>query len=179
MILRIDDELDIVQSLNADGRPQLLRVLQNNALDLIGNGEGRVHGDGVAGVNAGALHQLHDAGDEHVRPVADGVDLHLFAPDILIHQHRLVRVDLHGGVEVMPQLLLVGDDLHCPSAQHEAGTHQNGIADLPGGGDAVLNAGDGLSLGLGDVQGNQKLFKGVPVFRLFDCGAVGADDVHA
>ena len=79
----------------------------------------------------------------------------------------------------MPQLLLVGDDLHCPSAQHEAGTHQNGIADLPGGGDAVLNAGDGLSLGLGDVQGNQKLFKGVPVFRLFDGSAVGADDVHA
>ena len=79
----------------------------------------------------------------------------------------------------MPQLLLVGDDLHCPSAQHEAGAHQNGIADLPGGGDAVLNAGDGLSLGLGDVQGNEKLFKGVPVFRLFDGGAVGADDVHA
>ena len=130
-------------------------------------------------MNAGALHQLHDAGDEHVRPVTDGVDLHLFAPDILVYQHRLVRVDLHGGVEVMPQLLLVGDDLHCPSAQHEAGTHQNGIADLPGGGDAVLNAGDGLSLGLGDIQGNQKLFKGVPVFRLFNGGAVGADDVHA
>ena len=79
----------------------------------------------------------------------------------------------------MPQLLLVGDDLHRPSAQHEAGAYQHRVSDLPGGGDAVLNAGDGLSLRLRDVQGNEKLFKGVPVFRLFDGGAVGADDVHA
>ena len=88
-------------------------------------------------------------GDEHVRPVADGVDLHLFATNMLIHQHRLVRVDLHGGVEVMPQLLLVGDDLHCRPPSTKLGRTRTGIADLPGGGDTVLNAGDGLPFGWG------------------------------
>ena len=32
---------------------------------------------------------------------------------------------------------------------------------------------------MGNVQLQQQLFKGVPVFRLFNGGAVGADDVHA
>ena len=97
-------------------------------------------------------------------PVADGVDLHLLAPNVFVHQHGLVLVDLHGGFQVMAQLLLVGDDLHGAAAQHEAGTHQHGIADLVGRRDAVLDVGDGLALGLGDVQLLQKLFKGVPVF---------------
>ena len=38
-ILRVDNKLNIIQSLNADGRPQLLCVLQNDALDLVGDGE--------------------------------------------------------------------------------------------------------------------------------------------
>ena len=129
-------------------------------------------------MDAGALHQLHDAGHEHIQPVADGVHLHFLALDILVHQHGLVRVDLHGGLEVVPQLLLIGHDLHGPAAQHEAGAHQNGIADLRGGGHAVLDVGDGLSGGLGDVQLLQDLLEGIPVLRPLDGLAVGADDLH-
>ena len=76
----------------------------------------------------------------------------------------------------MAQLLLIGHNLHGPAAQNKAGAHQHGIPDLPGSSDTVLNAGNGLTLWLGDVQGEQQLFKGVPVFRLFNGGAVGAND---
>src|SRR5699024_8849599 len=106
-------------------------------------GEGGIHADRVAGVDAGALHQLHDAGDEHVGAVTDGVHLHLLADDVLIHQHGLVGVHLHGGFQVAAEHLFVGHDLHGPAAQNEAGPHQNGVADLRGGPDAVLHAGDG------------------------------------
>ena len=44
----------------------------------------RVDTDGVAGVHAGALHLLHDAGDQEVFAVADGVHLTLGTHDVLI-----------------------------------------------------------------------------------------------
>ena len=78
----------------------------------------------------------------------------------------------------MLQLLLVGNDLHCPATQHEGGANQHRIADLGSGGDAVLNLGHGTALGTGDIQLVQQVFESVPVLGLVDGGAVGADDLH-
>ena len=41
-------------------------------------------------MDAGALDVLHDAGDENVLPVADGVDLQLRAHQILIDEHGVL-----------------------------------------------------------------------------------------
>src|SRR5699024_800027 len=60
MVFLVHDELDVEQTHNADAQAQLLGVLEDDAFDLVGDGEGGVHGNGVAGVDAGALHQLHD-----------------------------------------------------------------------------------------------------------------------
>ena len=130
-------------------------------------------------MDAGALHQLHNAGDEHVPPVADGVDLHFPTLNVLVHQNGLVLVDFHGAFQVAAQLALVRHDLHGAAAQHEAGTHQHGVADLVCRRETVLDFGDGSALGLGDVQLLQELFKGVPVFGSVDGLAAGADDLHA
>ena len=56
--------------------------------------DGRVDGDGVAGVNACALEMLHDARDEDVVAVADGVDLALGTQNILVHQHGMAHVNV-------------------------------------------------------------------------------------
>ena len=130
-------------------------------------------------MDAGALHQLHDAGHEHVPAVADGVHLDLLALDVVVHQHGLVGVDLDGLPEVAAQLLLVGHDLHGPPAQHEAGAHQHRIADPGGGGDALLDVGHGPALGLGDAQLHEYLLEAVAVLGPLDGGAVGADQLHA
>ena len=179
VVLGIYDELHIEQADNADAQTQLFGVLQNDALDLVRDGEGGVDGDGVAGVNAGALHQFHDAGDEHVPAVADGVNLHFPTLNVFVHQNGLVLVDFHGAFQVAAQLALVRHDLHGAAAQHEAGTHQHGVADLVCRRETVLDFGDGSALGLGDVQLLQELFKGVPVFGSVDGLAAGADDLHA
>ena len=130
-------------------------------------------------MDAGALHQLHNAGDENVRPVAHRVYLNFLALNVFVHQHRLVLVHLNGGFQVVAELLLVGHDLHGSAAQNKAGAHQHRVADLFGGFHAVFDVGDGPALGLGDVQLLQNLFKAVPVLRPLDGLAVRADDLYA
>ena len=129
-------------------------------------------------MDAGALHQLHNAGYEHAPPVADGVHLHLFAADIVVHQHRLILVDLHRGPEVGSQILFFRHDLHGAAPQHEAGAHEDRVADFTCGGDARLHACHGLALRLGDLQLQKQLFKLIPVLCPLDGGAVRSDKLH-
>ena len=129
-------------------------------------------------MDTSALHQLHDTGYKDIFSVTNCVDLHLFAPNILVHQNRLVRIDLYGSVQIMAKLLFFRDDLHGPSAQNKAGTHQYRIADFAGCCNAVFYVGDGFALGTRDVQFVQQIFKGVSILCFFNGGAVGADDLH-
>ena len=71
----VDEVLDIDEALGAQGQRQLLRAVDDDLEHLVADGEGRVHGDGVAGVDAGALDVLHDTGDEHVLAIGDDVHL--------------------------------------------------------------------------------------------------------
>src|SRR5699024_9655207 len=77
IVFLVHNELDVVKADDANAQSQLLGVLEDNPLHLIGDTEGGVHADGVAAVNAGTFHQLHDAGHKHIDTVADSVNLHL------------------------------------------------------------------------------------------------------
>ena len=175
----IHDKLNVVKTHNADAQAQLFGILQDDALDLVADAERRIDGNAVAAVNAGALHQLHDARHEHVPAVADGVHFHFLAADVLIHQHRLVRIDFNRRLEVMAQLRFISDDLHGTSAQDEAGAHQDRIPDFLCRRHAVLDLCHGPALRLGNIQFQQDLLKRIPVFRPLNGIAVGADDPYA
>ena len=69
-------------------------------------------------MDARTLDVLHNTRDEDLLAVANGVDLQLLAHDVTVDQHRRIDVDLDGGLEIMTQTLLVGDDLHGAAAQH-------------------------------------------------------------
>ena len=129
-------------------------------------------------MNAGALHQLHNAREEHLLSVADGVHLHLLAHDIAVNEHRALLVDLHGIAQIPPQHFFIGYDLHGPAAQDEAGPHQHGIANALRCRHTGFNVRHGLALRVGNVQGADEGIEGIPVLRLFNGGAVRADDVH-
>ena len=145
----------------------------------MGKAERGIDADGIAGMDAGPFHQLHDARHEDAASVAHGVHFHFLAPDVFVHQHGLVLIHLYCGLQVIPHGFFLGHDLHGPSAQHEAGTHQDGIADAAGCLDAGCHAGDGLALGLRYLKGQQQLFKGIPVFSPVDGLAVRADNLHS
>ena len=179
ILIGVHDELDVIKPDDPDPEAQLLRVLQDDPLHLVTDGKRRINGDGVAAVDARPLHQFHNPGHEHVPPVADRIHLDLFAPDVFVHQHRLVRVDLHRGFQVMPQLLLVGHNLHRPAAQHEARPHQHRIPDLLRRPHAVFDFCHGLPLRLRNPKVQQNLLKAVPVLRPLDGRAVRPDDLHA
>ena len=78
----------------------------------------------------------------------------------------------------MAQLLFFRDDLHGPSAQNKAGTHQHRVSDRPGSSHTVLNFRYGFTPGSGNMQTLQQILKSVPVLRLFNGSAVGTDALH-
>ena len=130
-------------------------------------------------MHASALDQLHNAGDEHVVSVANGVHLDLFALQVFVHQHRLVLVNFHCGFQILPQMLVLRDNLHRAAAQHKRGAHQHRIADFVRRAHAVLDVGDSIALRTRDVQFIEQVFKLIAVLRAVDGGTVGADNLHA
>ena len=71
----IDQILDIHQSLSIQGNGQIPGALDDLVRHHVVDVPGRVHGDGVAGMDAGALDVLHNARNQDVLAVADGIDL--------------------------------------------------------------------------------------------------------
>ena len=119
----IDDELDVDEADDAQVLGQVAGVLEDGLLMNFVDVQGRIDGDGVAGVDTGTFHVFHDAGDEHVLPIEHAVHFHLSTHQVLVHQDG---VFLHGHVddlhEVNNVLILIGD-LHALAAQDVGGTH--------------------------------------------------------
>jgi hypothetical protein len=117
---------------------------------------GRQRAGAVAGMNAGFLDMLHDAGDEHVGAVAQRIDVDLDGVgQVAVDEHRRAAGDDHGFVDVaLRGLHGRADDLHGAAAQHVGRADDHGIADLgprsdrfgAGLGDAVVGLGDRSSL---------------------------------
>ena len=47
-------------------------------------------------MNAGPFYQLHNSGNKYLLPVADGVNFHFLAADVLIYQYRFIFINLYG-----------------------------------------------------------------------------------
>ena len=97
----------------------------------------------------------------------------------MVDEHGFVLVDLDRGFQVVAQHLVVGDDLHRPTAEHETRSDEDGIPDLVCRGDALFDIGDGFALWLRDPERVQDVFETLAVLGAVDRGAVGADDLHA
>ena len=68
-------------------------------------------------MDARQLDVLHDAGDEAVFPVADGVGFRLHRMvQKAVDENGTVGGDADGAGHIDPHFLVVVDDLHAPSA---------------------------------------------------------------
>ena len=179
LVVFVEDELDVIEADDADPQSEFDRIVDDLILGLLADAEGRIDADRIARMDARALHMFHDAGDEDVLAVADGVHLQLLAHDIAVDQHRRILVDLDGRLQVVAQALLVRNDLHGTASEHIARTHQHRVADAGGGLHAGLDVGDGLGLGLRDAQLFHDLFEATAVFGVPDRLRIGTDNGHA
>ncbi len=177
ILVLINNELNVVQTHNADAQTKSLCILKDLTLHFIGDGESGIHADGVAGVDTGAFHQFHDAGHEHIVSVADRIDFHFLALDVLVHQNRLVDVDFNGGLQIVAELVFIAHDLHGAAAEHEARAHQDRIADLFRCADTFLNAGHRAAHRLGNLQFFEHFLKTVTVFSAVNRVAVRTDEL--
>ena len=81
-------------------------------------------------MDARSFHVLHDSGNQHLLPIADGVNLTFLALEVPVDQHRLVGRHLHRRSQVINQLGGILDDLHRPPAKHIAGPDDGGIPNV-------------------------------------------------
>ena len=152
-------------------------VIHQRVNDLLGEVVGRVDADGVAGMDAGALHLFHDAGHQIIGAVTDGVHLTFGAVDVLVHQHRMAHVHVGGDdAHVLHHISgIVGHD-HVLATQHIGGAHQNGIAHLLGGLQRLVQRVDGAALRAGDAAALQQFIEALPILRLVDGVRRGAQN---
>ncbi len=127
-----DHVLHVHQATNAKGGTDALGIVGHEGDFLLGEPEGRVNGHGVARVYAGAFDVLHDAGDERLRAVADGVDLGLDAVQVFIDEDGFAGGDRCRFADVTYEVARVLHDLHRAPPEHVAGPDEHRVADALG-----------------------------------------------
>ena len=123
-------------------------------------------------MNPRLLDVFHDAADDHVRAVADGIHVHLHGVfQKLVDQHRQVGRHLNRLAHIRFQAVVVEHDLHGPSAQHVGGPHDYRIADALRDASGLLLGGRGVVGGLPQAELRDQLLKALAVLGAVD--AVG------
>ena len=127
-------------------------------------------------VDARPLDVLHDAGDEGLAAVADGVHFDLSALEVFVDKDRLAPSYLYRLLHVADELARPLDDFHGPPPQDVAGPHQHRIADGLGHDQRILDAGDAGARRLGDAQAGEEVLEASAVLGDIDGFGAGAED---
>ncbi len=131
-------------------------------------------------MDAGLFDVLHDAADDHIGAVADGVHVHLGGVvQEAVQQYRRLVGDAHRLGEVATQVLLVIDDLHGTATQHVGGTNHQRVGDALGGQHRLLQGGDGAVFRLLEPQALDGRLEALAIFGAVDSIGAGANHRHA
>ena len=161
----LDGELDVHQAHDIERQRHFFGLRFHLGDDGGFQGIGRERTGAVAGVDARFFDVFHDAGDEHVLAIANGIDVHFDGVgEVAVDQHRAVAGDDHGLGDVALELGIVADDFHGAAAQHIGGADDHGEADFLG---DLFGFGGGTGdavFGLAQFQFLEKLGEAVTVF---------------
>mmetsp|Transcript_2574 Transcript_2574/g.8263 ORF Transcript_2574/g.8263 Transcript_2574/m.8263 type:complete len:423 (-) Transcript_2574:2395-3663(-) len=147
-IVRGHGPLDVNQADDAETLRDLRGPVANDREGLFRYRLRRDAARGISRVHASLLDVLHDTADNDVTlGIAQGVDVEFGSVrEVLVDEHRLFRVDLHGGGDVTLQVRIGADDLHRASTEDERGADHDGVPD-------VVRSDQRLSLGASDAAG--------------------------
>ena len=180
--LGVDGELDVAAAgVDADRAQHGDADVAHLLVLAVGEGHRRRDGHRVAGVHAHRVDVLDGADDDHVvAAVAHELELVL-----LPAEHRLLDEDgVHRGVGQAvgghaAQHRLVGGDARAEAAHGERRPDDDGVADLLGGGQGLLDgAADRRARGVGADRPDDVL-EDLPVLAAVDRVDVGADELDA
>ena len=172
---------DVLQVDEADGlelRAEHFGRLNNLCAELVVDILCRVDRDAVAGVDAGALYVLHDARDEDVLAVADGVDFYLGATEVLIDEHRVILFLAQDNRHVFVDVFIAVCNDHVLTAEHVGRAHEHRIAEVVCGCEGFLRRHNGVTLRALDVAALEQFFKALSVLCGVDAVGACADDRH-
>ena len=129
-------------------------------------------------MHAGRFDVLHQAADDDLAGgITEGIDIDLGGVlEVLVNQHRVIRLDIHRLIHIAVQLVLAVDHLHRPAAQDVTGAHHHGITNTLGHHAGLRFAAGQAIAGLTDVQATQDRFELLAVFRRVDRFGRGAPD---
>ena len=166
-VLHVHQADDVKRAGEADG--VVANVLEHFGLQR----DRRQHAGGIAGMDAGFLDVLHDAGDDDVFAVGESVHVHFGGVfQELIDQNRALgigeRADLRRLRDVfLDRFQIVGDD-HGAAAENVAGAHENRQADFGGGSDGFLRSERGASARLRNIQFREQRAEAAAIFGEVD-----------
>ena len=158
-----DHILDVHQALDLKLESDARGVVHDGVNFGFGEGQAGVYRHGIAAVNAGALHMLHDAGYEHILAVAHGVHLDLAALEILVDEHAPAHTHFECVGHVAHELGGVLHNLHRPAAKHVAGTHEHGVAYALRDIERLFEVADGCAGWVGYARSRKELLEQVAV----------------
>ena len=138
----MDDVLDVDETAHAEADGDAFGVGDELLDDGLGQVDGGVDGETVAGVDAGPLDVLHDAGDEGDFAVADCVDFDFLALQVLVDEDGRLLGGCDDVGEVALEIGFLADDLHGAATEDVAGAHEDGVPDVVGDGDGVADGSD-------------------------------------
>ena len=171
--------LDVHQAAYVHGFGNATRVFLDGGQLLVGDVERRQNARGVARVDARKLDVLHNGRDECVRAVADSVG---FAFQCVIqeavNQDGPIRGNANCGSHVVAHVRVVVHNFHAASAQNIRGAHHNGVANLVGDFQRLVNGHRKAALGHGDFQVVHDFAEAVAVFCQVDDFGAGAQNLH-
>ena len=175
----VDDILDVDQAQGTQLDGDLLGHLDEPLHHGAGQVPGGIDGNGVAAMHACGFHMLHDAGNQHILAIADGVSLGLDALEVLVDQDGVLNALGQDDLHVLDNVaVLVGND-HVLSAQHIGGAHQYGIAQLIGGLKSFLGGHNRGTLGALDAVLLHGRIEALAILRRVNHIRGGTQNAHA
>ena len=112
--------------------------------------------------------------------VGNAVHVHLGGVfEELVHEHGPLGRRLDGEAHVVLQFRVRVNDLHRPSAEHEAGAHEYGVTQLLGGRQGLDFVGRDAIGRLRDFQPVEHCREQLAILGNLDALRAGAEDVHA
>ena len=130
-------------------------------------------------MHARALDVLHDAGDEHVDAVADGVHFQLLPHQVLVAEDGVFDVLGEDDVHIAGDVVLREGDRHVLPADDIRRAQEHGIAERFRRPDRLLLRHDGEALGTGDIELFQKFVEALAILCPVDAVGARAEDGHA